>query len=117
MATIVNCDTTKQKSRLDFNGYSYIMDRSTNEKTYCRCINYYSHYCRSCLHTCIFTNNIVKPSTDHICKFDGTTLEQRKFDEQIIFRALNTQEISDIIIMHCYRGKIILFCRVTFSST
>ena len=91
MATIVNCGTTKQRSRLEFNGYSYIMDRSTNEKTYWRCINYYSHHCRSRLHTCIFTNSIVKPPTDHICKFDGTTLEQQKFDEQIISRALNTQ--------------------------
>ena len=116
MATIVNFGTTKQKSRLDFNGYSYIMDRSTNEKTYWPCINYYSDHCRSRLHTCIFTNNIVKPPTDHICKFGGTTLEQRKFDEQIISRALNTQETPDIIITHCYKGKIILFYRVTFCS-
>jgi hypothetical protein len=41
MAAIVNNGTTKQKPRLDLNGYSYIMDRSTNEKTYWRCINYY----------------------------------------------------------------------------
>jgi hypothetical protein len=88
MTTIVNNGTTKQKPRLDLNGYSYITDRSTNEKTYWRCINYYSHHCRSRLHTCIITNNVVKPPTDHTCKFDGTTHELRKFDEQIISRAL-----------------------------
>ena len=30
--------------------------------------------------------------------------------------SLNTQETPDIIITHCYKGKIILFCRVTFCS-
>ena len=53
------------------------MDRSTCGKTYWCCINYYSHHCRSRLHTRIITNNVVKPPTDHICKFDGTTLELR----------------------------------------
>ena len=91
MATIVNNDTTKQKPHLDLNGYSYVMDPSTCGKTYWCCINYYSHYFRSRLHTCIITNNVVKPSTDHTCKFNGTTLELRKFDEQIISRALNTR--------------------------
>ena len=31
------------------------------------------------------------------------------FDEQIISRALNTQETPDIILTHSYKGKIILF--------
>ena len=112
MATIVNNGTTQQKLPLDLNGYSYIMDRSTNEKTYCLCINYYGHHCRSRLHTCIITNNVVKPPTDHTYKFNGTTLERQKFDGQIISHALNTQETSDITFTHCYKGKIILFRRV-----
>ena len=109
MVTIVNNGTTKQKPHPDLNGYSYIMDRSTCEKTFWGCINYYFHHYHSRLHTCIITSNVVKPPTDQTCKFDGTTLEQRKFDEQIISRALNTQETPDIIITHCYKGKIILF--------
>ena len=109
MATIVSNGATKQKSRLDLNGYSYIMGRSTNRMTYWCCINYYSHRCRSRLHTCIITNNVIKPSTAHTCKFDDTTFELRKFDKQIIFLPLNTQETLDVIITHCYKGKIILF--------
>ena len=109
MATIVNNGTTKQKPRLDLNGYSYTMDRSTCGKTYWHCINYYSHHCHSRLYICIITNNVVKLPTDHTCKFDRTTLELRKFDEQIISPTLNTQETPDIIITHCYKGKIILF--------
>lgn len=107
MATISNNGTTKQKPRLDFNGYSYIMDRSTNEKTYWRCINFYSHHCRSRLHTRINTDNIIKLPTVHSCVFDATLVELRKFDEQIIFRSLNTQETPEIILTHCYKGFVV----------
>jgi hypothetical protein len=85
------------------------MDQSTNEKTYWRCINYYSHYCRSRFHTCIVTNNVAKPPTVHSCEFDGTKHELRKFDEQIISRARNTQETPHIIVTDCCKVKIILF--------
>ena len=107
MATIVNNGTTKQKPRLDLNDYSYIMDQSSNGKTYWHCINYYSHHCPFRLHACIITNNLVNPSTNHTCKFDSTTLELQKFGEQIISRALNNQETPDIIIAHCYKDKTI----------
>jgi len=106
MTTISIIGTTKQKPRLDLNGCSYIMDRSTSEKTYWRCIKYHSHHCHSRLHTCIITKNVIKSPRDHTCTFDGTTLERRKFDEQITFRALNTQETPDIITTHCYKGKV-----------
>ena len=109
MATIVNNGTTEQKLHLDLKGISYIMDRSTCEKTYWPCIYYCSYHCRSRLHTCIIINKVVKPPTDYACKLDDTTLELRKFDEQIISRTLNTQETPDITITHCYKGKIILF--------
>ncbi|CAF1333385.1 unnamed protein product [Didymodactylos carnosus] len=101
MARISINGTTKQKARLDIDGFSYIKDRTTNEKTYWRCINYFSQNCRSRLHTCIITNNIVKPATEHSCKTDGTVSELRKFDEQIVYRALNTQETPDLIVTHC----------------
>ncbi|CAF0834509.1 unnamed protein product [Rotaria sordida] len=104
MATISNHGTTKQKPRLDYNGYSYVKDRTTNEKIYWRCIKYSSHHCHSRLHTCIITNNIIKPPTEHTCKFDDTTVELRNFDEKIIDRACNTQETPDIIISNCFRG-------------
>ena len=85
------------------------MYQSTCGKTCWCCINYCSHHCRYHLHICIITNNVGKPPIDHTCKIDCTTLELWKLDEQIIFRALNTQETPDIIITHYYKGKIILF--------
>ncbi len=87
MATISTCGTTKQKPRLDYNGYSYVKDRSTTEKIYWRCIRFSTQRCHSRLHTCIITNNILKQPTEHTCKFDGTTLELHKFDVQLVDRA------------------------------
>jgi FLYWCH zinc finger domain len=105
MATISNNGTTKNKPRLDHDGYSYIMDRSTNEKTYWRCIKYSSDHCRSRLHTCILTNVIAKPPSEHTCKLDGTTMQLRVFNEHIANRAINTQETPETIITNCYKGK------------
>ncbi|CAF4353068.1 unnamed protein product [Rotaria sp. Silwood2] len=103
MATISNNGTTKQKSRLDLDGYSYIKDRSTNEKAYWRCIKYSTHRCRSRRHTFVITNNIIKTPTERTCKSDGISFEQRKFDERIVQRARFTQEAPDLIVTDCYK--------------
>ena len=99
--TISNNGTTKNKSHLDYEEYSYIIDQSTNEKIYCRCIKYFSDRCRFCLHTCTLTNVIVKASAEHTCKVDGTTLQLRTFNERFVHCALNTQETPDTIITSC----------------
>ncbi|CAF1149247.1 unnamed protein product [Rotaria sordida] len=104
MAAISKNGTTKQKPRLDLDGYSYIKDRSTNEKTYWRCIKYSTHRCRSRLHTCVITNNTIKTPTEHTCKSDAISFEQRKFDERIAHRARFTQEAPDLIVTDSYKG-------------
>jgi hypothetical protein len=104
MATISSSGTTKRKPRLDYDGFSYVTDRVTSEKTYWRCIKYSSDRCRSRLHTCVLTNNIVKAPTEHTCKVDGTTLQIRSFNEQIAHRAINTQETPDSIVTNSYKG-------------
>ncbi|CAF1148583.1 unnamed protein product [Rotaria sordida] len=104
MAAISNNGTTKQKPRLDLDGYSYIKDRSTNEKTYWGCIKYSTHRCRSRLHTCVITNNIIKTPIKHTCKSDAISFEQQKFDERIAHRARFTQEAPDLIVTDCYKG-------------
>ena len=99
MATISTFRITKRKPLLDYKGHSYVKDRSTAEKIYWRCVRYSTQHCRSRLHTCIFTNNIVKPPTEHLCRFDGTVLELRKFDQQLIDRAKNTQETRTSLLL------------------
>jgi hypothetical protein len=105
MATISTNGTTKQKPRLDLNGHSYIKDRGNDTKTYWRCIKYSSHQCRSRLHTCNVTNAVIKSPTKHTCKIDGSALELRKFQEEIVYRARHTQETPDLIVTNAYKSK------------
>ena len=81
------------------------MDLSTHCKNCWRCIKYYSNHRKSRLHICISTNDVTKPLTVHTCSNNATTLECRKFSEQIVFRALYIQETPDIILPHCYKSK------------
>ena len=45
MFSITQHGTTKQRARLDLDGYSYVKDRAVNEKIYWRCIKYSSDQC------------------------------------------------------------------------
>ena len=105
MAAIVNNGTMKNKPHLVYEGMSYILDRTTDVKTYWRCVKFSADQCRSRLHPCISTNAILKPPTEHTCKVNGTTAELRFFNEQIAYRAINIQEAPDAIITHCYTRK------------
>ncbi|CAF1360592.1 unnamed protein product, partial [Rotaria sordida] len=93
-----------------------LLDRSTAEKTYWRCIKFLTYHCHSRLHICIITNNIIKQPTEHTCRFDDATLELCKFDQQLADCARNTQEPPEIIIINCIRnmsdgGLTRLLCR------
>ena len=111
MFTICENGTTKQKPRLDHDGYSYVKDRTIGDKTYWRCIKYLSDSCRSRLHTCIITKTIVKLPSEHSCKFDATVHQLRDFSQQVSDRAINTQETPAAIITHCYKG---MFCSLFY---
>ena len=105
MLKISETGTTNPKPCLDLDGYSYVKDRSTSEKIYWRCIKYSSDSCHSRLHTCILTNQIVKPSSEHNRKFHGTANQIRLFNEEIVHRAANTQETPDTIVTTCYKSN------------
>ena len=102
MVTISMSYTKKKKPCLYYKGHSYIKDRSTSTKTYWRCVK---DYCHSRLHTCIITNDIIKSPTEHTCRIDGSSMETRKFNKEIVHRARYTQQSPDIIITNCYKGK------------
>ena len=97
--------TKKQKPYLYYKGHSYIKDRSTSTKTYWCCVNYFKDECHSRLHTCIITNDIIKSAREHTCTIDGSLMETRKFNEEMVHRARYTQQSKDIIITNCYQDK------------
>ncbi|CAM4799007.1 unnamed protein product [Rotaria magnacalcarata] len=73
-------------------------------KTYWRCVNYLRDRCHSRLHTYIITNDAIKPPSEHTCKTDSSSLEIRKFNEELVHQARNSQEIPDIIVNNCYKA-------------
>ncbi|CAF0856031.1 unnamed protein product [Didymodactylos carnosus] len=83
-------------------------NRFTENKTYWRCIYYNSQKCHARLHTCNITNNVITPPSDHTCKSNGITGELRKFNEDLWYRTMNTQETPDLIITHCCKKCNIL---------
>ena len=79
MFTVSQNSTSKQRPRLDLGGFSYVKDRTTNEKIYWRYIKYKSDHCHARLHTCLESTTILKQSDEHTCKFDATENQMRLF--------------------------------------
>ena len=104
MFTLSQIGTTKQRTRLDLDGFSFIKDRKTNEKIYWRCIKYKSDDCHARLHTDLESKRIVKYPGEHNCKCDALEHELRQFSQQVAYRALNTQETADTILTNSYKG-------------
>lgn len=104
MFVITQNGTLKQKPRLDLDGFSYVKDRTTDQKIYWRCINCKSDRCHARLHTCLESKTILKHPGDHTCKFDAVENQLRVFSQNIVDRALTTQETPDMIITNSYKG-------------
>jgi hypothetical protein len=105
MIAISENGTSKQRPRLDLDGFSYVKDRTTNEKIYWRCIKYKSDNCHARLHTCLESTTILKQPTEHSCKINATESQIRLFSQQVADRALNTQETPETILSTCYKGR------------
>ncbi len=115
MITISINGTTKQKPRLDMNGQSYMKYRSNSTKTYWRCIKYSRDLCHSRLHTCIITNNIIKPPIQYTCKVVEKSLRTKLFFF-FLFKEKNYESSNDwytaaeSIVTKCMLKDSIGFC-------
>ena len=109
MSTSVQFTTTaKGRPLMVIDGYSYIRDRQTDEKTYWRCGNHRKFNCHYRIHTCNFTTNaahanILKCNGVHTtsCHRDPLEISLRKFHEDLIDRTKTTQESNDIVLSKC----------------
>ena len=110
MFTISQNGTSKQRPRLDLGGFSYVKDRTINEKIYWRCIKYKSDHCHVRLHTCLELTRILKQPDEYTYKFDATENQIRLFSQKVADRALNIQETADIIVTTCYKSMCSLNC-------
>ncbi|CAF1520856.1 unnamed protein product [Adineta ricciae] len=80
------------------------IDEEKIESTAWRCSRYSTQHCRSRLHTCIITNSIKKEPAEHSYQFDAITVEIRRFEQQLIDRAKNTQETPEVIMTNRTRA-------------
>jgi FLYWCH zinc finger domain len=104
MLTISQHGTSKQRARLDLDGFSYVNYRTTDEKIYWRCIKYKADNCHARLHTCRESTPILKNPGEHTGKVDATESHIRLFSQQVAKRAFDTQETPEMIITQCYKG-------------
>jgi hypothetical protein len=100
--------TTRGHPLMIIDGYSYVQDRRTDDKTYWRCEHHKSFNCHFRIHTCNSTSNtthvmILKQNGTHTtsCKRDKIKISLRKFRENITDRAKFTQETTDTVLTQC----------------
>ncbi|CAF1156291.1 unnamed protein product [Rotaria sordida] len=100
--------TTKDRPLMIIDGYCYIQDRRTDDKTYWRCENHKTFNCHYRIHTCNSTITsthvkILKQNGNHTtsCSRDQIKISLRKFRENIVDRTYNTQESTDRVLSHC----------------
>ncbi|CAF3355465.1 unnamed protein product [Rotaria sp. Silwood2] len=109
MCTPVEFTNTKRgRPLMIIDGYSYVQDSRTNDKTYWRCENHKTFNCHYRIHTCnstITTTHvkILKQNGNHTtsCNRDQIKISLRKFRENFVDRTHNTQESTDTVLSQC----------------
>ncbi|CAF4844442.1 unnamed protein product, partial [Rotaria sp. Silwood2] len=105
MCTPVEFTITKRgRPLMIIDGYSYVQDRRTDDKTYWRCENHKTFNWHYRIHTCnstITTTHvkILKQNGNHTtsCNRDQIKISLRKFRENLVDRTHNTQESTDTV--------------------
>ena len=108
MSTSLQLTTTaKGRPLMVLDGYSYIRDRQTDEKTHWPCENHEKFNCHYRIHTCNFTTNaahanILKCNGVHTtsCHRGPLEISLGKFHEDLD-RTKSTQESTDIVLWKC----------------
>ncbi|CAF2528246.1 unnamed protein product [Rotaria sp. Silwood2] len=109
MCTPVEFTITKRgRPLMIIDGYSYVQDRRTDDKTYWRCENHKTFNWHYRIHTCnstITTTHvkILKQNGNHTtsCNRDQIKISLRKFRENLVDRTHNTQESTDTVLSQC----------------
>lgn len=93
--------TEKNKPLLLSNGFCYIIDRSTDKKTYWKCELSRTDKCKGRLHTDLQFTTILSDASEHNHPGSAVKVEVRLFNEKIRERAVETTESTQEVIDHC----------------
>ncbi|CAF1154932.1 unnamed protein product, partial [Didymodactylos carnosus] len=91
--------TTKGKRLLRFNGYEYVTEKKSGEKTYWKCKDYWSKKYNFRIHTLNIDDSIVQqPKFDHDHPVDAAKSEVRDLMNNLKDRAKTTNETTNDIL-------------------
>ncbi|CAF1439788.1 unnamed protein product, partial [Didymodactylos carnosus] len=87
------------KRLLRFNGYEYVTEKKSGEKTYWKCKDYWSKKCNVRIHTLNIDDSIVhQPKFDHDHPADAAKSEVRDLMNNLTDRAKTTNETTNDIL-------------------
>jgi len=101
MSTFVLSKTQKNKPLLLSNGFSYTIDKKTDEKIYWKCESARTLKCKGRIHTDSLSTIILHETNNHNHLGNAVSSEIRIFEEKIRDRAINYNESTQTVIDNC----------------
>ena len=101
MSIFLLSKTQRNKPLLLCNGFSYTIDRTTDEKIYWKCEFAQKFKCKGRLHSNSFMTIILHETNNHSPVGNVVASEIRIFEEKIRDRAINYNESTQTVIDNC----------------
>lgn len=93
--------TEKNKPLLLCKGFAYIIDKTTNDKTYWKCEHTRKFKCKGRIHTNETHTVLLHENDNHNHLGNPISKEIRIFEEKIRYRAINTNKATQNVIEYC----------------
>ncbi len=101
MSTFLLSKTQRNKPFLLCNGFSYTIDKTTDEKIYWKCEFARTLKCKGRLHSNSLMTIILHETNNHSHLGNAVSSEIRIFEEKIRDRAINYNESTQTVIDNC----------------
>ncbi|CAF1451598.1 unnamed protein product [Rotaria magnacalcarata] len=101
MSTFTLSKTQKNKPLLLSKGFTYTIDKTTDEKTYWKCEHVRKLKCKGRVHTNSINTAFLYENDNHNHNGNAFSIEIRLFEEKVHDRATNSNETTQAVIDNC----------------
>ncbi|CAF5174778.1 unnamed protein product, partial [Rotaria magnacalcarata] len=101
MSTFTLSKTQKNKPLLLSKGFTYTIDKTTDEKTYWKCEHVRKLKCKGRVHTNSINTALLYENDNHNHNGNAVSIEIRLFEEKVRDRATNSNETTQAVIDNC----------------
>ena len=101
MSTFTLSTTQKNKPLVLSKGFSYTIDKTTNDKTYWKCEDARKLKCKGRVHTNNINTILLHENDSHNHNGSAVSTEIRLFEEKVRDRAMNCNEATQTVIDNC----------------